>query len=65
MHIVIHDDEVEVREALGAGNTSWLPCFDVTIGGNCSLEKARASQFCYLWSARVPFQSPCLYALKN
>lgn len=31
IHVLIHEDNVEVLEAMGAGNMSWLPCFDVTI----------------------------------
>lgn len=43
---VIHDDDMEVLEAMVAGNASLLPCFDDTVRGNCSPEKVCALQFC-------------------
>lgn len=35
-HIVVVDD-VEAPKAMGAGNMSWAPCFDVTISGDSTV----------------------------
>lgn len=43
-------------QRLGAANTSWLLCFDVTIGGECSPGKVHVPQFRCLWSTCTTFR---------
>lgn len=62
IRIVVVDDHVEALEAMGVGNSSWLPCFEITFGGNSSLcTTISLSMVC----AHNIVPIPHLYALKN